>query len=58
MCVRTCNISMLYNNLSLDSLELSTTNNPPPVPSSTKIHPSGVDEGQEASQLNQTKSEL
>ena len=37
---------------------MSTANNPTPVPPSTKIHSSGFDEGQEASQLNQAKSKM
>ena len=39
------------------SSESSLTNYPIPVPSSTKIHSGGVDDGLKASQLNPTKSE-
>ena len=38
--------------------ELSTANNPTPVPPSTKIRSRGVDEGQEASQVKRAKSKM
>ena len=46
------------NNLILLCSELSTANNPTPVPPSTKIRSRSDDEGLEASLLNQAKSKM
>ena len=56
-CTMSCIISVTINLLIVSS-ELSPTNYPIPVPSSTKIHSSSVNEGLKALQLNMAKSEL